>query len=148
MENTTKCEVIQNSDILYKQNVQWVPAKEPQEINEFEKKLLSLSKNVSELLDEETNTTIKELSEEEVEIIKRRDYIAKVKVISLDIMDKYPLDNPSSFTQREKKKLMDIMENTIKTLSDEEITKQFNEVCIEKIFTEKADYSNFPTYNI
>ena len=144
----TEYEVIQNSDILYKQNVQWEPAKEPQEINEFEKNMLSLTKNVNELLDEETNTTIKELSEEEAEIIKRRDYIAKVKVISLDIMNKYPLENPSNFTQREKKKLMDIMENTIKTLSEEEITKQFNEVCIDKLFTEKADYSNFPTYNI
>jgi hypothetical protein len=148
MKNTTEFEVIQNSDKLYKKDIEWEPAKEPQEINEFEKNMLVLTKNVNELLDEETNTTIKELSEEEAEIIKRRDYIAKVKVISLDIMNKYPLENPSNFTQREKKKLMDIMENTIKTLSEEEITKQFNEVCIDKLFTEKADYSNFPTYNI
>ena len=32
-------------------------------------------------------------------------------------------------------------------LTDGQIEREFNDVCIEKIFDEKIDYSNFPVYD-
>lgn len=40
-----------------------------------------------------------------------------------------------------------MMEEVMK-LSEEEINKEFGEVCNDEIFTPKSDYSQFPTYAI
>jgi hypothetical protein len=43
--------------------------------------------------------------------------------------------------------LVDEMQNIIDLMTEEEITKQFNEVCNEKLFAPGIDYSNFPVYS-
>ena len=53
-----KSQVIQNSDFLYKSDVQWVKDTPYQEPNDFEKEMLKDSKTVEELLKMESEETI------------------------------------------------------------------------------------------
>jgi hypothetical protein len=145
-EPIREVQIIQNGDSLYKSDIKWIEPKEkPDEINEFEKNLIKNTKNPDQLLESEKEEVKTELTEEQKEIIKRKEYITKVKVISLDKMGKHPLMNPSYFSLREKKTLMTIMEETMKK-TDEEILLLFNEICNERIFHPTADYSSYPVY--
>ena len=129
----------------YKANIEWVEPIEPKELNKFEIEMLKSSKNPKQLLEEESNEKPEELDEEQKLKRIKKEYITKVKVIALDKMGKFPLTNPSYFSQKEKKQLISLMEEVMKQ-SEEDITLIFNEVCNEKIFSPEADYSTFPVY--
>ena len=133
-------QVIQNSDYLYKSDIKWRDDIEYQEINDYEKDMIKNTIKPEVLLE-------REKTEEEIIVSKKREIITKAKVIALSKMDCYPLCNPSFFSKKDKKKLMDLMRDILE-LEESEMTEEFNEVCIDKIFTEKADYSSFPTYSI
>ena len=133
-----KC-VIQNSDSLFKQPNEWredIPYEEP---NDYEKNLIKDTLTTSALLE-------KEKVEEQIIIDKKRELITKVKVIALSKMNCYPLCNPSFFSKADKEILKGHMQNIL-DLPQDDMTKLFNEVCIDKIFTEKSDYSQFPMYS-
>ena len=134
--NTVKPEFI--SDI------KWIEDQPVQPINDFEKSLLKGTMNPTELLEREKREREEQQEETEEQRIKRirKDYITKVKVVALDLMGKPPLDNPSKFTTREKKKLMEQME-MVMTKSDDEITALFNNVCSEVLFAPESDYTKF-----
>jgi hypothetical protein len=59
-------------------------------------------------------------------------------------MGKHPLDNPTKFSTREKKRLMEQME-MVMTKTDEEIINLFNSACSEVIFAPEADYTRYTT---
>lgn len=42
---------------------------------------------------------------------------------------------------------MDSMRLVMDTLSEEELTRKFNDICDDKIFDPKCDYSNYPVYD-
>lgn len=142
IDNITDQKVVQNSDVLYRSDIKWVEAVEPKPINDFEKEMLKDSYTAEQLLEKEKEEKPMVLTTEEY----RKQHIMKVKVIALDRMGKPPLMNPSLFNKKEKEELIKHMEETLQ-LTEDVITELFNEVCLRRIFTEKADYSNFPVYS-
>ena len=138
--------VIQNSDVLHKSDVKWIDSIEPsKELNAYEKEMLKGTKNAQQIIEEEKNETNPEYTEEEKLKIYKKDRIMKVKVISLDDMDKHPLANPSYFTKKEKDELIKLMEMNL-NIPDDKLTEKFNQICIDKLFTEKSDYTTYPVY--
>jgi hypothetical protein len=138
--------VIQNSDHLYANPFPVVKHVEQQPINDFEKDMLKNTKTPEQLLEEEKNEKPIELTEKEKELVKRKDHITRVKVISLSRMGKHPLANGSLLSATDKRKLIETMEKVL-LLTDGQIEREFNDVCIEKIFDSKCDYSTYPVYD-
>ena len=148
METKEEVVFIENSvKPEYKSDIKWLDPVEPKPISEFEKNMLKGTLSVSELLEQEKNEKPKEETEEEKEKRIKREYITKVKIIALDKIGKFPLDNPTYFHTREKKKLIQQMEEIMK-MSEEEINTLFNTICTEVLFCPESDYTKFPTYNI
>ena len=143
MDEHSEC--MQNSDVLFRTPVQWIENVEPEPINEFEKNMLKDTKSVSQLLEEERNEKPKEYTDEELLVLKRNGYITRVKVVALHRNEKHPLVNPSYFSKKEKDRLIKTMEEVMK-MSDEDITKEFNEICDDVIFNTRCDYSTYPVY--
>jgi hypothetical protein len=135
--------VIQNADELYKSDIQWIEPREPQPTNDYEIQMLINTKNPFQLMNEEILEVKKELTEKQI----RRQYMIRVKVVSLDIMGKNCMSNPTYFSKKEKDKLIQIMEEVMKK-PEEEIKTLFNEVVSDKLFYPCADYSNYPVYDI
>jgi len=138
--------VIHNSDHLYANPFPVVEHVEHQLINDFEKNMLKDSKTVEQLLEEERNEKPIELTEKEKELVKHRDHITRVKVISLSRMGKHPLANGSLLCATDKRKLIETMEKVL-LLTDGQIEREFYDVCIEKIFDSNCDYSTYPIYD-
>jgi len=125
----------------------WVEHVEYSEPNEVEKKMLENTKTPEQLLKEEAEEKPVEKTEEEKLKEYRRAYITKVKVIAISRMGLSPLVNPSFFSHKDKQILITLMEDVMK-MSEDEITNEFNDVCTDKIFTNKADYTTFPVYSV
>jgi len=136
--------VIQNSDFLCKSNIMWADPGPPKEINDFEKRMLEGTKSIDQLLQEEREV---EECKEDKEKVNRKRYITKVKIIALNSLGKHPLDNPSTFSRKEKTKVMDKMQEILNTYTEEDVTGEFYTICEEKIFNEKSDYSSYPVYD-
>jgi hypothetical protein len=133
-------QVVQNSDYLYKSDIKWRDDIEYKSPNEYETELLKNTIKPEVLIE-------KEKTEEQIIINKKREIITKVKVVALSKMGCYPLCNPSFFSRNDKEILKDHMQQLL-DLPEDEMTKLFNETCTDKIFTDKSDYSQFPTYSI
>ena len=147
MENKDEIIFIENSvKPEHKSDIKWIDPIEPTPITEFEKNMLKGTIGVSELLEQEKNENKQEETEEQKEKRIKREYITKVKIIALDKIGKFPLDNPTYFHSREKKRLIQQMEEVMK-MSEEEINTLFNTICTEVLFCPESDYSKFPTYN-
>ena len=136
--------VIQNSDFLTKSNIIWADPGPPKEINDYEKRMLEGTKTAEQLLQEEKE--VEECKEDKEKVIRKR-YITKVKIIALNRLGKHPLDNPSTFSRKEKTKVIDMMQEVLNTYTEEDVNKDFIIICEDKIFTEKSDYSTYPVYN-
>jgi len=132
--------VIQNSDSEYKKENNWITDIKYTPPSEEEKELLKGTKSPEELLEFETK-------EIQLAVDKQREYITQVKVVALSRMDCYPLCNPSFFSRNDKEKLKKYMSEIIDNDSEEALKNEFNQVCIDKIFTVNSDYSQFPMYN-
>ena len=128
--------VIQNSDVLFKNEVEWTKDIEYREPNEYEKEMTKDTMTPEQLLqqEQEEKENYKEPTEEEKEQQRRHDYITKVKVIAMDKMGKSIISNPSYWRHEQKNTLKNIMQNIIDTYTEEELQKQFNEVVNEKLF--------------
>jgi hypothetical protein len=86
------------------------------------------------------------LSETEEKIKYKQEYITKVKVIALDEMGKYPLDNPSFFTQKDKRLLIVGM-NALLHLPMDVVNDKFNIICNESIFNAENKIESLPIYS-
>jgi len=87
-----------------------------------------------------------ELTEAELELKLKKEKAQRCKVIALNRMGHHPINAVvSQFNQKSKLKLLEIVRELFE-LPDDEISKEFNEVCIEVIFDEKEDYTQYPVY--
>jgi hypothetical protein len=146
MEKEDIPKVIQNSDYLFAKPFEMIDNVELKPINEYERDMLTNTKTPEQLLEEERNEKPIELTDEEKEKVKRKTFITRVKVISLSRMGKHPLANGSFLSKQDKKKLIETMEKVM-LLTDGQIEREFNDVCIEKIFDPKCDYTTYPIYD-
>ena len=106
-----------------------------QEPNEYEKKMIGWTLSPSELLEKENQETI-------VYKDKRKEYITRVKCYALTKIGKLPLDNPSTFNQETKIKLMETMDEIMRTLSEEQIKTEFETAINKHVFKDVSmDYS-------
>ena len=137
--------VIQNSDFLHVKKMDMVADCTPVEINQYEKDMLKGTITPSELIEKEKNEK-KPLSKSDAEYLMRREYITKVKVIGLHRMGKHPLYNGSLLKASEKERLKASMEK-IMMLTDEQIQREFNDICIDNLFDSNTDYSTYPVYD-
>jgi tellurite resistance protein len=151
IENNENGKVIQNSDYLYKTDVEWIQEVPYTPITEFEIKMLEGTLNPEQLINEEQKEEQEILdkpiflTDEEIEERERRDYITRVKVIALRACQRPILTNPSFLKQVEKNKIIKAMQYIIDTFTKEEIIEKFNEICGEEIFTgEGDDYQKYP----
>jgi hypothetical protein len=101
------------------------------------------------LLDEEDNKhLLKLLNPEYKEKVKKRELIDMIKTVCLPKMGKNPLFDTSRLNLRDRNKLIKLMEDYTDK-NEDELRKEFNEVCIEYIFENPSlDYTKFPIYNI
>jgi len=95
---------------------------------------------------QDLDPTIRELTEEEKFEIFKKELITKVKIIALDKIGKDPLTNGSNLKKRDKDKVIKHMEDILKLPLDD-IDLLFKDICIEKIFDDDKDYTNFPCYS-
>jgi hypothetical protein len=120
----------------------WIDDQGVKEINDYEREMLKGTKSPMELLEEEK-------SEEEIKRDKMKEVITMLKVISLNRMNLPPLYNCSSLSSTKRKVFLEIMNNLVNEFNEgkeEDIRSEFNTVCIEKLFTDNIDYSQFPVY--
>jgi hypothetical protein len=82
--------------------------------------------------------------EDELEKLKTR--AMKLKVILLDTWDKHPLQNPALFNKRQRDRFTSELKSMWNSMTDEQIDKEFNEICCERLFVAGADFSNYPVY--
>lgn len=138
--------VIPNSDFLHAKPMQMVEATPPVPINQYEKDMLKGTMDTETLLEMEKEEKNKKLSEEEELIVYRKEYITKVKVIGMHRIGKHPLYNGSLLKASDKQRLKVQMEKVM-MLTDEQIQREFNDICIDNLFDEKTDYSTYPVYD-
>ena len=96
------------------------------EPNENEKKMLEGTLSPLELLEIEKQDTEKD---------RKKEYITQVKCYALTKIGKKPLDNPSTFNQEAKIRLMETMDEIIKTMTEEQIKIEFERAINEHVFT-------------
>lgn len=113
----------------------WIEKVEYTEPTENEKKMLEGTLNPEQLLEKEKR--------EKIDKDRRREYITQVKCYALTKIGKKPLDNPSTFNQETKIKLMETMDEIIKTMSEEQIKTEFDRAINNHVFTDVSmDYSS------
>jgi hypothetical protein len=83
---------------------------------------------------------------EEFDLMKLR--TLKAKTICLFKMGKPPLTNPRNLRKSEFASLIKQVKEMLDTYTDEALTKEFNELCLEEILGEKADYTTYPIYDL
>jgi hypothetical protein len=131
-----------SQDSLFKSENTWIKDIPKQEISEYEKKMLVGTKSALELLEEEK-------TEEEIKRDKMKETITMLKVISLNRMNLNPLYNTTQLSHEKRKEFLNIMNSLVNDYNDgkkDDIATEFNTVCIEKLFTNNIDYSQFPVY--
>ncbi len=102
-----------------------------------------MEKPVLERTDTETPSeeTIEETqAEKDLRILKDR--AMKCKVVALEELGHHPLSNPSTFSKRDKKKVLDKMTLWFNK-TDEEIDEEFNDIVLDKVFSNKDDYTKY-----
>jgi hypothetical protein len=144
IENFIETRVVQNSDQLYKQDMEWADFQGPEELTEYEIKVNENFITPAKLLEEEKNYVEPELTEEQFKKKKKDEYIQKIKVIALHMAQKPILSNPSYMKPKEKNLIIKNMQAVIDNMNDEDITTRFNEIVREELFESNIDYSKFP----
>lgn len=84
----------------------------------------------------------------EEELAKLKEKAMKVKIIVLEDMNKHPLTNVSTFSKREKAKVLEKMEFLFASYTDEQIDKEFNAIVCDKLLDNGADLSQYPIYDM
>lgn len=87
-----------------------------------------------------------ELTPAQEELNQKRIKAQRCKVIALDMMDLHPITtNVSNLKPHLKTKLLKLVEDIFEA-DDEVITKEFNQICIDKVFNGDIPYTEFPIY--
>jgi hypothetical protein len=89
-----------------------------------------------------------ELNEEEQELKRKKEKALRCKVIALHQLGHHPINtNVSNFHHKAKLQLLDMVKELFEK-PDEDIVKEFNELCIEAVFKDSPenDYTTFPAY--
>ena len=79
-------------------------------------------------------------AEKDLRILKER--AMKCKVIALEDLGHHPLSNPSTFSKRDKKKVLDKMTLWFNK-EDGEIDEEFNDIVLDKVFSSNDDYTRY-----
>ena len=87
-----------------------------------------------------------EYTDEQKELIRKRNKAQRVKVICLHQMGRNFLTNPSFMKATDKKKLVQLITEMYENKPDDEIVKEFNEIVCENILDTSADVSQYPVY--
>ncbi len=82
----------------------------------------------------------------EEELNKLKEKAMKLKLIVLDNWDKHPLQNPSLFNKRQKDKFTAELKSLWNTMTNEQIDKEFNDICCSRLFEVGCDISTYPIY--
>lgn len=141
--------VVQNSDILYKSNIQWANNTEYIEPNDYEIKMLHGTKKPKEILEEESQEVIVMKTEEEVKKQRTKDLLLIFKVVSLNRLGHTPIMNTSYLQPYQLKDFLAMMNSLIEDFNkglEVEITAEFNRICNEKLFSNGTDVSQYPVY--
>jgi hypothetical protein len=144
--------VIQNSDYLYKSDIKWNSDIEYIEPNQFEKDMLKGTKTAKELIEEEYEelNKIKILTDEEKLIQKKKNYLTMFQIIALNRLNLNILLDVSKLQKEQKESFKLHVNNLIEDYHngfEEDIEKQFNKICNEKLFNCGNDVSNYPIYS-
>jgi len=138
-------EVIFNDSSMYASTITWRTDIKEEPINDYEKDMIKHTKNPLRLLEEEKNEKPVELSDEQRENIRRKEYITRVKVIALHNMGRHPLYNASYLSNRDKQTLIKHMEDVM-NIDDADISIKFNNICNDVLFNTGADVTSYPVY--
>ena len=92
--------------------------------------------NPKELLETENK-------EEPMEVDKTKILIQMSKVMSLKDCGYHILSNPSLMSRKEKERIKDKMKYYLTEIEQEDLTEQFNKLCMTDLFNDTADYSKF-----
>ena len=113
-----------------------------QEPNEYEKKMISWTLTPEQLLEKEKQDALQP-PDSKIDRDRRKEYITQVKCYALTKIGKRPLDNPSTFNQETKIKLMETMDEIMRTLSEEQIKTEFETAINKHVFKDVSmDYSS------
>ena len=81
------------------------------------------------------------------ELQQLKDKCTKLKVIVLNEMDKHPLSNSRYFNAQEKKTFEKKLKHKWSTMTDDEITADFNEIVNSRLLASGTDISVLPCYD-
>jgi hypothetical protein len=79
--------------------------------------------------------------EEELQYFK--DKTTKLKLILLEKKGKHPLQQIGLLTKRERDLFVKDLKHLWETMSDDDITAEFNSICCDRLFTEGVDVSAY-----
>lgn len=82
-------------------------------------------------------------TEEQLNALKEK--CLKCKVILMEKKNKHPLSNLSLFSKRQKEVFLKELNEMMLSMSDEDITKEFNSIVCDDLFTSGKDYTTYNT---
>ena len=147
---------IQNSDCLYKKDVEWVKDIEYKEPNDYEKDMLKNTSNAEQLLEQERLEAIEQeekillMTEEEKAEEKKKNLMTIFKVVVANRLGHHPLVNISNLQPSQKETFLGNIKCLIEDYNngfETDITDEFNRICNEKLFQCGADVSCYPVYH-
>lgn len=78
---------------------------------------------------------------------QRRDKITRIRIISLSNLKVHPMTHTMDLPDRMRKEMIKECDKIMTEMTDDEITKKFNEIVCEDILNNKSDYTKYPIYN-
>jgi len=81
---------------------------------------------------------------DEDELNRLKEKAMKLKVILLDDWDKHPLQNPALFDKRRRERFEKELKDMWYKMTDEQIEKEFNDICCGRLFADGVDISAYP----
>jgi hypothetical protein len=85
-------------------------------------------------------------TEEQKEIIYKRNKALKCKVIVLNLLNYHPIfTNVSELKKNQKEKILNLVYEYFEK-DDDEINELFNNVCLNNVFDDESDYTKYPIY--
>jgi len=84
-------------------------------------------------------------TEEQLQLIRKRENAQRCKVIALSSMNLHPMTNVSALQTKTKLQIIELVKELF-TKDDEEIVKEFNKVVLSDVLSEEKDYTAYPIY--
>lgn len=148
--------VIQNSDYLYKKDVEWVKDIPYQEPNDYEKDMLNNTSTAEKLIEQERLEAIEQekkkllMTEEEKNEEKKKNLLIIFKVVAANRLNLHPLVNVSNLQPSQKESFLGNIKSLIEDYNngyEVDITNEFNRICNDKLFQCGTDVSGYPVYS-